>query len=65
MSIPILESKGDEERERMNERVKNYKSFVDNNRKLGQETFGNEASDREQQRMKGRGWRELQIKVQS
>lgn len=46
MSIPILESKRDEEWERMNERVKNYKSIVDNNRKLGQEAFGNEASDR-------------------
>lgn len=65
MSVPILESKKDGEREWMNGRVKNYKSFVDNNRKLGQEAFGNEASDREQQRMKGSGWRELQIRVQS
>lgn len=65
MSIPILESKRDEERERMNERVKNYKSFVNNNRKLGQEVLGNEASDREHQRMKGSEWSELQISVHS
>lgn len=31
----------------MKKRVKNYKSFVDNNWKLGQEAFLNEASDRE------------------
>lgn len=56
MSIPILEGKRDEERERMNERVKSYKSFADNNRKLRQEAFGNEASDGERRRMKGSGW---------
>lgn len=59
MSIPILESKRNGDQEWMNEKVKNYKSFVENDRKLGQEaiTFGNEASSREQQRLKGKGWR--------
>lgn len=34
------------------EKVKNYKGFVENNRKLGQEAiaFGNEALDEKQQR---------------
>lgn len=57
MSIPILERERDGEQERRNEKVKEYKSFVENNRRLGQETnaFGNEALDGEQHRMKGKG----------
>lgn len=41
--------------ERMNEKVKNYKSYVENSRKLGQEAiaFANGALGGEEQRMKG------------
>lgn len=63
LSIPILESKRGGQQERMHERVQNYKSFVDNKRKLGQEAFGNEALERERPRMKGSGWREPEIRM--
>lgn len=45
--------------------MKDYKSFVENNRRLGQEAnaFGNEALDAEQQRMKGKGWRDREIRM--
>lgn len=63
MSIPIFEREKDEEQERRNEKVKRYKSFVENNRRLGQEAnaFGNEAFGRrttkdERERMEG--WRD-------
>lgn len=40
--------------------MKQYKSFVENNRRLAQEAnaFVNGALDGEQQRMKGKGWRD-------
>ena len=46
--------------------MKCYKRFVENNRRLGQEAsaFGNEALDGEQQRMKGKGWRDGEIRMQ-
>lgn len=39
--------------------MKRYKSFVENNRRLGQEAnaFGNEALGRQERGMKGKGWR--------
>lgn len=66
MSIPILERERDVGQERMNEKVKNYKSFVENNRKLGQEAiaFGNEVLGGEEQRMKGKRWRDRELRVQ-
>lgn len=65
MSISILERERDREQERRNEKVKWYKRFVENNRRLGQEanTFGNEALDGEQQRMEGKGWRDEKIRM--
>lgn len=39
---------------------------LENNRRLGREAnaFGNEALDGEQQRMKGKGWRDREIRMQ-
>lgn len=62
LSIPILEKESKKVR---NEKVKRYKSFVENNRRLGQEAnaFGNEALGGQQQKMKGKGWRRQRDKM--
>lgn len=52
--------------EKWSGKVKRYKSFVENNRRLAQEAnaFGNEALGGEQQGMKGKGWRDGAIRMQ-
>ena len=59
----LRERERDGEHERRNEKVKWYKSFVENNRRLGQEAhaFGNEAFGRRttnDERERTEGWRD-------
>lgn len=63
MSIPIFEREKDGEQERRNYEVKQYKSFVENNRRLGtgsecihKRSVGRRTTKDERERMEG--WRD-------